>query len=165
LGPLVNPYLPERQFIGTAFADLMEVIFQTGIKMGKKHLIVVRGHDGLDEISVSTPTRILEYRDGKTYDYELRPEDFGIEPVPFHAVAADNQETCIAVAKDILAGKLQSEHYKLVAVNAAFIYSKMVENIPLPEAYQKMKELLKAGAAGQVLEQYKMSYNESAVEV
>ena len=70
LGPLVNPYLPERQFIGTAFADLMEVIFETAIKMGKRHVIVVRGQDGLDEISISTPTRVLEYRDGKKQEYD-----------------------------------------------------------------------------------------------
>ncbi|HOY03746.1 MAG TPA: anthranilate phosphoribosyltransferase [Saprospiraceae bacterium] len=160
LGPLVNPYLPERQFIGTAFADLMDVIFETGIKMGKKHLIVVRGHDGLDEISVSAPTRVLEYRDGKTYDYEVRPEDFGIETLHFSAVRADNEESCVAIAREILAGKLHSEHYKLVAVNAAFIYSKLIEDIPLPDAYRKMEQLILTGVAGQVLENYKAAYGE-----
>jgi anthranilate phosphoribosyltransferase len=160
LGPLVNPYLPERQFIGTAFADLMEVIFETGIKMGKKHLIVVRGHDGLDEISVSAPTRILEFREGKTYDYDITPEDFGIETLPFSAVRADNEEASVAIAREILAGKLHTEHYKLVAVNAAFIYSKLIEDIPLPDAYRKMEQLILAGVAGQVLENYKATYGE-----
>lgn len=160
LGPLVNPYLPERQFIGTAFADLMEVIFETGIKMGKKHLIVVRGHDGLDEISVSAPTRILEFREGKTYDYDITPEDFGIETLPFSAVRADNEEASVAIAREILAGKLHTEHYKLVAVNAAFIYSKLIEDIPLPDAYRKMEQLILVGVAGQVLENYKATYGE-----
>ncbi len=164
LGPLVNPYQPERQFIGTAFADLMDVIFETGIKMGKKHLIVVRGQDGLDEISVSAPTRVLEYRDGKTYDYEVKPEDFGLKPVPFHLVSADNQDTCVEVAKDILAGKPQGEHYKLVAVNAAFIYNKLIDPIPLPEAYKKMEALIFSGIAGQVLDHYKTAYSEVVME-
>ncbi len=161
LGPLVNPYLPERQFIGTAFADLMEVIFETGIKMGKKHLIVVRGHDGLDEISVSAPTRVLEYRDGKKYDYEIRPQDFGFDTLPFEAVSADNQDICMAIAQDILAGRAGSQHYKLVAANAAFIYSKFVEDIPLPEAFLKMEKLIFSGVLGEVLEQYKATYNEA----
>lgn len=165
LGPLVNPYLPERQFVGTAFADLMEVIFETGIQMGKKHLIVVRGKDGLDEISVSAPTRVLEYRDGKKFDYEIQPEDFGITSLPFESVSANNQETCVHVAREILAGNPQSRHYQLVAVNAAFIYSKFVENIPLAAAYLKMEELIFAGVAGQVLEQYKASYEAVAVEL
>jgi anthranilate phosphoribosyltransferase len=161
LGPLVNPYLPERQFIGTAFADLMDVIFETGIKMGKKHLIVVRGHDGLDEISLSAPTRVLEYRDGQAFDYQISPQDFGLEPMPFAAVGADNQEVCIAVAQDMLAGRPVGQHYKLVAANAAFIYSKFVEDIPLPEAFQKMEQLIFSGVLGQVLEQYKATYNEA----
>ena len=163
LGPLVNPYLPERQFIGTAFADLMEVIFETGIKMGKKHLIVVRGHDGLDEVSLSAPTRVLEYRDGKKYDYEIKPEDFGIETLPFSALRADNQDVSISIAQDILSGKPVSEHYKLVAANAAFIYSKMVQDMPLPEAYRKMEQLILEGVAGKVLETYKVTYSEPVV--
>jgi anthranilate synthase/phosphoribosyltransferase len=151
LGPLVNPFLPERQFIGTAFADLMDVIFETGIRMGKTHLIVVRGWDGLDEISVSVPTRILEYQNGKRHDYEVKPEDFGIEPLPFTAVSAPNGVACTAIARDMLAGEPKTEHYQLVLVNAAFIYTKFVKNIPLPEAYQKMEALLRTGIMGTTL--------------
>ena len=148
LGPLVNPLLPKRQFIGTAFADLMDIIFETGIRMGKTHLIVVRGWDGLDEISVSAPTRVLEYRNGQRLDYEIKPEDFGITPVPFADVSAPNGAACTDIAKAMMAGVPQSEHYKLVLVNAAFIYSKFVEDIPLPEAYQLMESRMRSGAMG-----------------
>ncbi len=154
LGPLVNPMLPERQFIGTAFAELMEVIFETAIRMGKRHVIVVRGQDGLDEISVSAPTRVLEYRDGHRSDYTIHPEDFGIEPLPFEAVSAANPEECLHVARAMLAGVPDSEHYKLVAANAAFIYTRFVENIPLPEAFRNMVRLIFNGAMGGVLEQH-----------
>jgi len=154
LGPLVNPYLPERQFIGTAFADLMDVIFETGIKMGKQHLIVARGRDGLDEISVSAPTRILEYRDGKKQDYEITPQDFGIATLPFEAVSAANPEQCLAIAREMLAGTPSTEHYKLVAANAAFVYTKFIEDIPLTDAYKKMEGLIFEGVMGQVLDKY-----------
>jgi anthranilate synthase/phosphoribosyltransferase len=90
LGPLVNPFQPSRQFIGTAFADLMDVLFETAIRLGKKHVIVVRGWDGLDEISLSAPTRVLEYRDGKRYDYEISAADFGLEPLDFKVLSAAN---------------------------------------------------------------------------
>lgn len=151
LGPLVNPCLPARQFIGTAFADLMDVIFETGIRMGKKHLIIVRGWDGLDEISVSAPTRILEYRDGERLEYELRPEDFGLEPIPFARVSAASPADALSVARAMLAGAPVSEHYKLVAANAAFIYSKFVEPLPLPLAYAKMERLIFEGALSESL--------------
>jgi anthranilate synthase/phosphoribosyltransferase len=155
LGPLVNPCLPERQFIGTAFADLMDLIFETGIRMGKTHLIVVRGWDGLDEISVSAPTRILEYHNGKKEEYEICPEDFGIEPLPFQAVSSPNPETSLGIARKMLAGLPDSEHYKLVAVNAAFIYTKFIEPIPLPDAYRKMEKLILDGVMSEVLDAYK----------
>jgi anthranilate synthase/phosphoribosyltransferase len=155
LGPLVNPVLPKRQFIGTAFAELMDIIFETGIKMGKTHLIVVRGWDGLDEISVSAPTRVLEYRAGRKTEYEITPADFGIDPIPFDKVRADHPKDSLHIAEKILQGLPETEHYQLVAVNAAFIYTKFVEEIPLPEAYQKMKQLIFEGAAGQILDMYK----------
>ncbi|MEO6758636.1 MAG: hypothetical protein ABIO24_04210, partial [Saprospiraceae bacterium] len=155
LGPLVNPYQPKRQFIGTAFADLMDVIFETAIKMGKEHVIVVRGWDGLDEISITEPTRILEYRNGKKYDYEISPADFGLNPMPFQAVSAANPGQCLTIAQAMIAGSPTTEHYKLVAMNAAFIYSRFVEDLPLPEAYAKMERLIFAGAMGEVLEQVK----------
>jgi len=154
LGPLVNPYLPERQFIGTSFADLMEVIFETAIKMGKRHVIVVRGQDGLDEISISAPTRVLEYRDGKKQEYEITPQDFGIAPLPLDAVSAANSDECLAIARAMLTGIPTTEHYKLVAANAAFIYSKFVAEIPLPEAFLKMERLIFDGVMGEVLEKY-----------
>ena len=154
LGPLVNPYLPERQFIGTAFAELMDVIFETAIQMGKSHVIVVRGHDGLDEISVSGPTRVLEYRDGQRSDYTIAPQDFGLTPLPFETVSAAGPDECLSIAQAMLSGLPGTEHYKLVAANAAFVYSRFAENIPLPEAYLKMERLIFEGVMGEVLQQY-----------
>ncbi len=155
LGPLVNPYLPERQFVGTAFADLMEVIFETAIKMGKRHVVVVRGWDGLDEISLCAPTLVMEYRDGKRQQYEITPLDFGIDPLPAEDVSAANPEECLAIARAMLIGVPVTEHYKLVAANAAFIYSRFVEEIPLPQAYRKMEKLILDGVMGELLEHYR----------
>jgi anthranilate synthase/phosphoribosyltransferase len=164
LGPLINPYLPERQFIGTAFSDLMEVIFETGIKMGKRHVIVVRGNEGLDEISLSGPTRILEYSNGIRADYVIQPQDFGLEPIPLDHLSAANPAICLQIAREIISGQLVSEHYKLVAANAAFIYNRFVEDIPLTEAYQKMEELIRKGVMGNTLEHYQSALSESSVE-
>jgi anthranilate synthase/phosphoribosyltransferase len=154
LGPLVNPLKPRRQLIGTAFGELMDVIFETGIKMGKEHLMVVRGWDGLDEISVSAPTRVLEYRNGQRTEYEVQPEDFGIEPIPFEAVSAANPDECVLIAQAMLRGLPTTEHYKLVAANAAFAYTRFVEDIPLSAAYKKMCDLIFAGVMGEVLDNY-----------
>jgi len=154
LGPLVNPYLPERQFIGTAFEDLMEVIFESGIKMGKRHFIVVRAEDGLDEISVSAPTRVLEYRAGQKHTYEISPQDFGLAQISFQSMSAANPLECLKIARDMISGAPKTEHYKLVAANAAFIYTRFIADIPLNEAYKKMEQLIFDGAMGRQLERY-----------
>lgn len=163
LGPLINPYLPERQFIGTAFADLMDVIFETGIRMGKKHLIVVRAEDGLDEISLSCPTRVLEYRDGIKTEYSLHPQDFGLEPIPFEAFSAANPATCLKIAQEIITGKPTSRHFKLIAANAAFIYTRFVEDIPITDAYKKMENLIQEGVMQNTLQQYQAALTASRI--
>jgi len=154
LGPLVNPLQPHRQFIGTAFAELMDVVFETGILLGKTHFIVVRGHDGLDEISLSALTRVLEYRDGERYEYEIRPEDFGIETIPFELLSAHPNDS-LSIAQSMINGSTDTSHHKLVAANAAFVYTKFVEKMPLPEAYAFMVKKIRDGAMGEQLERYK----------
>lgn len=155
MGPLLNPLQPKRQFIGTAFAELMPVLFETGIALGREHLIVARSHDGLDEISVSTPTRILEFHEGKRREYEINPQDFGLEAVPFEAVSSANPAQSLVIAQAMLAGVPTTEHYKLVAANAAFIFTRFVEDMPLQDAYRKMEKHIFEGAMGTVLDQYK----------
>jgi anthranilate phosphoribosyltransferase len=79
--------------------------------------------------------------------------------LPFSAVSADKAEDCLVLAKKIIEGNPNSEHWKLVAINAAFIYSKFVEPLPLPEAYQKMEKLIFSGAMTEVLNEYKRNLN------
>lgn len=157
LGPLLNPYHPKKQMIGTAFGDYMDLILETAILMGKDQAIVVRGDEGLDEISVSRSTKVLSFKDGERKTYTIHPIDFGIEPVDFDLLKSDNPQQSIQIANDIIDGKLNTEHYKLVAANAAFIYTQFKEDIGLKEAFEKMVTHLKTGALRKQLELYKKS--------
>ncbi|MBL7775950.1 MAG: anthranilate phosphoribosyltransferase [Saprospiraceae bacterium] len=162
LGPLLNPCRPRRQFIGTAFPDLMDVIFETGIQLGRQHLIVARSWDGLDEISLSAPTRILEFFQGERQEYELSAADFGLPPQAFEVFSAANPAESQEIARAILAGAPRSEHFRLVAANAAFIYSRFAEpDLPLKSAYRKMEKFILEGALGQQLERYKSAFSET----
>ncbi len=160
LGPLLNPYNPQKQFIGTPFKQYHDLIFETGILLGKTHFVVVRGEDGLDEISVSAPSHIKIYKNGERKELKLTPEDFGIETIPFEQVKSDHQDDNIRIAKEIMAGEFNSEHYKLVAVNAAFIYSEFVDEIPLPQSYKKMVEAIKSGGLSKHLEEFSRLFSE-----
>jgi anthranilate synthase/phosphoribosyltransferase len=164
LGPLLNPYNPSKQFIGTAFENYMDLIADAGKLMGKEHVIVVRAEDGLDEISVSVPTKVVEYKNGESKTYFIEPIDFGIEPIPFEKVSSEKSEMNLLIANEIIEGKLNSSHYTLVAINAAFIYSKFKKEISLPEAYKLMVDSLKSGLLAKHLEKYRQIVSPSKIE-
>jgi anthranilate phosphoribosyltransferase len=156
LGPLLNPLQPRRQFIGTAFAEYQGLLLEAGIALGRTQLYVARADDGLDEISVSAPTRILTWANGRRGEDVVGPQDFGLQAVPFEAVSVPNRGQSVAIAERILAGQLDSAHYQLVAANAAYLYRAFVApELGLPEAYARAIEALSSGALGRQLEAYR----------
>ncbi|MCH8903650.1 MAG: anthranilate phosphoribosyltransferase [Bacteroidetes bacterium] len=159
LGPLLNPFNPKRQFIGTAFKEYMDLIFETAILMGKEHVVVARGHDGLDEISISAPTHVKIFKNGQKEYMDIHPEDFGIETVPFSKLKSNSPQESLEIAEKIMDGVLDTEHYKLIAANAAFIYAQFEEDMSLPEAYNKIVKLLRSGRLRKKLNDYKHIFN------
>jgi anthranilate phosphoribosyltransferase len=79
LGPLANPAGARRQLLGVYASHLVPVMAQTLVELGCDRAFVVHGAGGLDEISTSGPTRIAEVRDGAVREFELLPDDVGIE--------------------------------------------------------------------------------------
>ncbi len=153
LGPLLNPVNPKFQLIGTAFEKYMDLILETAVLQGKEKVFVVRGGEGLDEISVSEPTQVLAFENGNRRRFKIEPENFGIERIPFERVAVHKPEDNFLLAQEIIHGNTESDHAKLVLVNAAFVYSHFIESLPLQAAYEKMKTDLESGKAVQVLNQ------------
>ena len=79
LGPLTNPGTPYLQLLGVYDDYLVEPLAQVLINLGVKRGMVVYGQDKLDEISLSAPTTVCEFRDGWMKNYVICPEDFGFE--------------------------------------------------------------------------------------
>jgi len=79
LGPLTNPGSPATQLLGVYDDYLVEPLAQVLINLGVKRGMVVYGLDKLDEISLSAPTKICEFKDGWFKSYTIQPEDFGME--------------------------------------------------------------------------------------
>ena len=80
LGPLTNPAYVKRQLIGVYAADLLDVFVRVLQRLGSEHCMVVHSEDGLDEISNSAPTDVVELKDGRITKYQLTPQQFGITP-------------------------------------------------------------------------------------
>ena len=79
LGPLTNPGSPDMQLLGVYDEYLVEPLAQVLMNLGVQKGMVVYGQDKLDEISMSAPTTVCEFRDGWFKTYTITPEDFGLE--------------------------------------------------------------------------------------
>jgi anthranilate phosphoribosyltransferase len=81
LGPLTNPAGAPNQLMGVFHPDLVGIQVRVMQRLGAKHVIVVYGKDGMDEVSLGAATLVGELRDGEIHEYEIHPEDFGLQMV------------------------------------------------------------------------------------
>lgn len=104
LGPLTNPARPRAGLIGCAFADLLPVI--AGVLAGRGvSALVVRGDDGLDELTTSTTSTVHVVADGHVSVHQLDPRDLGIERAPLDALVGGDAEYNADVARRLFAGE------------------------------------------------------------
>jgi anthranilate phosphoribosyltransferase len=118
LGPLTNPANASAQVVGVYSSALVEALAQALCELGLHRALVVHGEDGLDEITISGPTRIAEVRDGTVRLYRVAPEDFGLQRAPLDAIAGGDAETNAAIIQEILNGTLSARR-DVVLLNAA----------------------------------------------
>ena len=78
LGPLTNPAGAANQLLGVFHPDLVGIQVRVLQRLGSKHVLVVYGKDGMDEVSLGAATMVGELKDGEVREYEIHPEDFGL---------------------------------------------------------------------------------------
>ena len=119
LGPLTNPARAPRQVIGVGTASAVDRVAEVAALLGIERAWIVHG-DGLDELSISGPTRIADVRDGAIVGYlELRPEDAGLEPGASGSCGGGSPEENAAVLVGILEGAIRDARRDIVVLNAA----------------------------------------------
>ena len=106
LGPLTNPAGAPNQALGVFAPEWTGPIARVLLELGSRHVLVYHSRDGLDEISIGAPTFIAELKDGAVHEYEVAPEDFGLERLRSDAEAdalrVDGPEASAAVMKEVL---------------------------------------------------------------
>ena len=117
LGPLTNPAFAKRQVLGVYADHLVDVLAEVLLALGAVHAMVVHSRDGLDEISVSAPTRVCEVVDGTIKRYEVRPTDFDVDEHALDEVAGGDAAANARIARAILAGE-PGARADIVALNA-----------------------------------------------
>ncbi|MCH7880484.1 MAG: anthranilate phosphoribosyltransferase [Proteobacteria bacterium] len=150
LGPLTNPAGAPNQVIGVFDGELIEPLAQVLKQLGSRHVMVVHGEDGMDEISISAKTRVAELKDGEVTSYKLSPTDFGMEMADLSELKVDSVEQSLAMIRSVL-GNTPGPALDIVCLNAgAAIYvSGLTET--LSAGVEKAQSAIADGKASEVL--------------
>lgn len=151
LGPLTNPASAPNQVIGVFDVELVETMAQVLKQLGSRHVMVVHADDGMDEISISSPTQVAELKDGVVSTYTISPQDFGLAMADIEKIRVDGVEQSLALIRSVF-DKQPGPARDIVCLNAgAAIYVS-----GLTQTHQQGVELaaqvIDAGSANEVLQ-------------
>ncbi|WP_141731635.1 anthranilate phosphoribosyltransferase [Oligoflexus tunisiensis] len=117
LGPLANPAPVKHQVVGVFDPDLVPMMAAALQKLGAESALVVCGDGGLDELSLSGPSRVSQLKDGRIEHFTLSPEDFGVARAPLETLKGGDKEANARIIEAILHGE-RSPRRDIVVMNA-----------------------------------------------
>lgn len=151
LGPLTNPGSPKMQLLGVYDEYLVEPLAQVLINLGVKRGMVVYGKDRLDEISMSAPTAVCEFKDGWFRSYTIPPEDFGFERCTKDDLKGGTPEENAKITREILGGaKGHKRNAVLMNAGAALYIGGKAET--LKDGIALAAEIIDSGKALETLD-------------
>lgn len=153
LGPLTNPGAPSLQLLGVYDEYLVVPLAQVLINLGVKHGMVVYGQEKLDEISMSAPTTVCEFKDGWMKNYVITPEDFGFERCTKQDLVGGTPEENAKITLAILNGeKGHKRNAVLMNAGAALYIGEKAET--MKDGIKLAAELIDSGKALKTLEKF-----------
>jgi anthranilate phosphoribosyltransferase len=152
LGPLTNPAGADNQLMGVFHPDLVGIQARVLKQLGSRHVMIVHGCDGLDELTLSGSSMVAELKDGEISEYRLDPRDFGLELCELKQLRAESAETSKNILLAVLDGQ-SGPARDIVLLNAgAAIYTANVTDT-LAAGIAKASEMIDSGAARAKLDQ------------
>jgi len=152
LGPLTNPARASAQVVGVYSFDLVDKVAEALSMLGLNRALVVHGSDGLDEITISGPTRVAEVRNGNVRSYEVTPEQFGMQRSPIESLMGGDAGENAAIIRAILSGE-KSPKRDVVVLNAAAALVAAGRADSIEQGLPAAAMALDSGAAKKKLEQ------------
>lgn len=149
LGPLLHPNLSLKyQLMGNYHAPVHRLLIEVLRNLGRKHALVVRGNDGMDEISICDETSIYELKDGQIFNYTISPEQFGFKRAFHSEIVGGDAKQNAKILLDTLSGKQKGAKFDIVVLNAMFaLYT--ANRVPTPAAAKDI--VLEAIHSGKVI--------------
>jgi len=146
IGPLTNPAGATHQLVGIGDGSKLEVMAAALCELGVEGAWVVHGHGGLDEVSLSGPTRVARVSAAKVDCFTVNPDDFGIPSAPQGALAGGDVEQSVALCRAILDGTRGPQRDAVIINAAAALCVTGVESDPRAAAARAAKAI-DSGAA------------------
>jgi anthranilate phosphoribosyltransferase len=160
LGPLANPAGASMQLLGVYDEELLEPMAQVLLNLGVRSGMVVFGQDGLDEISMSAPTSICEFRDGWLKKYVITPEQFGFNRCKKEELVGGAPEENAKITMDILSGA-RGPKFDTVLLNSAAAIHIAKPELAIEDAINIAVKSIDSGKAVEQLKDFIRLSNEN----
>jgi anthranilate phosphoribosyltransferase len=161
INPLANPARPRRQVVGVSDPNLAEKMLGVLQANGAVRAMVVYGHDGLDELTTTTSSTVLELRDGEIRTFDVEPAALGLATADAAGLRGGDAATNAELAQRILAGEAGA-HRDIVVLNAAagIVVAGVADD--LDDGLERARASIDGGQAGEVLARLVEASNEAA---
>ncbi len=154
VGPLANPAPLTFQLVGVSEARLLRPMAEALVHLGVRHGLVVRGHDGLDEVTTTAATSLLEVRDGAITERQLDPTSLGIPRGTLSDLRGGNPPQNAVMARAVLSGR-RSAIRDIIALNAGCAFYVAGQARTIQEGITTASEVLASGRALELLDRVK----------
>lgn len=161
LGPLTNPAGAQRQLLGVSDRHYQETIAEALVGLGSERAMVVSAEDGVDELSISARTRVIEVADGSTEEWFVDPEELGLAAADLEQVAGGSPEQNASASRGVLEG-VRGPRRDLVLLNAGAAIYVGGRAEDLAGGVRTAAEAIDEGAARELLERLTEMTNELA---
>lgn len=153
LGPLANPAGASMQLLGVYSEDLVEPLAHVLYNLGVERAMVVYGQDCIDEISLSAPTTVCEFKNKEFKSYIIAPEDFGLHRCNKEDLTGGEPKENAQIAREILDGK-SGPKMDAVLINAGAAIYIASDDLTMKEAIEEARNVILSGAAKSQLEKF-----------
>lgn len=153
LGPLTNPAGAGNQLMGVFHPDLVGIQVRVLQRLGSRHVLVIYGRDGMDEASLGAATLVGELKDGEVNEYEIHPEDFGMDMISNRSLKVGNREESAALLREALDNQPGAAR-DIVALNAGLALYAGNRADSIGGGIRQAFELIASGAARDKMETF-----------
>lgn len=145
LGPLINPLRPSHQLLGVYDSELLEPIAETLMLQGLNSAMVVHSFDGMDEISISDKTHIIELKNNKINKYVFNPKDYGFTLGNSDKLVIKDVEESKNTFLGIIKGEIRDERRDICIINSGAGLYLINDNLNLSDCFKTIEEKIDSG--------------------